>query len=57
MDSSLEGFFHKRTYTLGNFNFLLQILAEKKQFDNSLKVFEKMKVKPHNFIKKSGLKY
>jgi len=44
MDSSLEGFFYKRPFTVFNFNFLLQILAEKKQLSQSLTVFEKMKV-------------
>ncbi len=45
MDTSLEGFFYKREYNLHNFNFLLQVLAEQKKFDESLKAFEKMKVK------------
>jgi len=31
MDSSIEGFFYKREMNLINFNFLLQIIAEKKQ--------------------------
>lgn len=44
MDSSLEGFFFKREYNLFNFNFLLQILAEKKEYEESLKIFDKMKV-------------
>ena len=44
MDSSLEGFFHKREYNLKNFNLLLQILAEQKKFSESESVFEKMKV-------------
>ena len=45
MDSTLEGFFYKRKYNLFNFNFLLQILSEKKQYDESLKILDKMKVK------------
>jgi pentatricopeptide repeat domain (PPR motif) len=44
MDTSLEGFFYKREYNLANFNFLLQVLAEQKKFDEALKAFEKMKV-------------
>lgn len=43
MDTSLEGFFYKREYNLANFNFLLQVLAEQKKFDEALKAFEKMK--------------
>lgn len=44
MDSSLEGFFYKRDYNIKNFNFLLQILSEKKQYEESLKILDKMEV-------------
>lgn len=44
MDSTVEGFFYKREYNIQNFNFLLQILSEKKQYEESLKILEKMKV-------------
>ena len=44
MDSSIEGFFYKREYNLYNFNFLLQILSEKKEFEQAVKIFDKMKV-------------
>jgi pentatricopeptide repeat protein len=44
MDSSFEGFFYKRKYTLLNFNYYLQVLAEQRKFDDALKAFEKMKV-------------
>ena len=44
MDSSLEGFFYKRPFNVFNFNFLLQILAEKKNLSEALNAFNKMKV-------------
>ena len=46
MDTSIEGFFYKREYNLQNFNFLLQVLAEKKDKKGALSAFEKMKVRP-----------
>ena len=50
MDSTLEGFFYKRQYNLFNFNFLLQVLSEKKQYDESLKILDKMKVPSKKFL-------
>jgi hypothetical protein len=44
MDSSLEGFFFKRPYDLKNFNFLLQVLSEQKNYEKSIAALEKMKV-------------
>jgi hypothetical protein len=44
MDSSFDGFFAKREYTLDNFNFLLQVKAEKKEFESAMTLLEKMKV-------------
>jgi pentatricopeptide repeat protein len=44
MDSSLEGFFFKRPYDLKNFNFLLQVLSEQKNYDKAIAALEKMKV-------------
>lgn len=42
MDSSLATFFLKREYTLDNFNFLLNILAEQEATDRLTAVLEKM---------------
>jgi hypothetical protein len=55
MDSSLEGFFYKRNFSLKNFNFLLQILAEQKKLSESIKALEKMKVKNNSKSKELGL--
>lgn len=43
MDSSFDGFFLKRKYSVHNFNFLLQILAEQKNFQAAVDTLEKMK--------------
>lgn len=45
MDSSIEGFFYKRSYNLANFNYLLQILSEQKNLDQAVRVLKKMQVK------------
>ena len=43
-DTSLESFFHKREFTLENFNSLLQILSHQGKIDESLGIIEKMKI-------------
>ncbi|EGR33964.1 pentatricopeptide repeat domain protein [Ichthyophthirius multifiliis] len=43
MDTSIEGFFQKRSYTIKNFNFLLQIQSEKRDIEGAEKTFELMK--------------
>jgi hypothetical protein len=42
MDSSVDSFFLKREYTLNNFNFLLNILAEQQNTDKIPAVLDKM---------------
>ena len=50
MDSSVEGFFYKRSYNLVNFNHLLQILSEQKNLDQAMRVLKKMQVKKIQFL-------
>ena len=42
MDSTFEGFFYKRDYTLKNFNFYLQVLAKQHKTDEALEILKKM---------------
>jgi pentatricopeptide repeat protein len=65
MDSSLEGFFYKRTFNLENINFLFQILAEKGDLIEAQALLTKMDqlaISPDNvsynlLIKTSGKAY
>lgn len=47
LDTSLEGFFFKRPFTLKNFNFLLMVLAEQRKMEQAESVLDKLLVTFH----------
>lgn len=44
LDTSMEGFFYKREFSVSNFNLLLRVYSHKGNIDECLGVIEKMKV-------------
>ncbi len=42
MDTSYESFFYQRDYTLKNFKFYLQVLAQQYKHEDALKAFRRM---------------